>query len=135
MTDDHQELFSGGKPLILGAAGDSRGSTGAASPGTAAAHSALRFQRFPKSFPTFLSVLRVWPAAGKQRTDCSPSISLPGPSPPSCFCLPSPGHWLQPPSRPSSAAGTRTRRHRDFSLPWACQETVPNTSKHSAVMN
>lgn len=65
----------------------------------------------------------------------SPSISLPGPSPPSCFCLPSPRHWLQPPSCPSSAAGTRTRRHRDFSLPWARQETVPNTSKHSAVMN
>lgn len=54
MRDDHQELFSGGKPFTLGAAPHGRGGRGAASPGNAAALSALRFKGFPSPSPLSL---------------------------------------------------------------------------------
>lgn len=119
LTDDHRELFSGGNPFILDAAGDSRGRVGAASPGTAAAHSACPpLSKASQVFPyLYLSSPGL---SGSQRAEdwlLSPSISLPGSSPPSRSRLPSPGHWLQPPGHPSSAAGTRTRRHRDSPYP------------------
>lgn len=70
---------------------------------------------------------------GSRRTEdwpLSPSISLPGSSPPSGSHLPSPGHWLQPPGHPSSAAGTRTRRHRESPCPGHARKlclTLQNT--------
>lgn len=45
----------------------------------------------------------------------SPSICLPGSSPPSHTHLPSPRHWL--PGHSGSDTGTRTRRHKDSPCP------------------
>jgi len=92
---------------------------GAASPGTAAARSALRFPRLPTSFPTFPSVLQVWPAAGERRTTV-PRQLPPRLQPRSALPLTfptEPAPASGPPGRRGPAARTRTRRHWDSPRP------------------
>lgn len=95
------------------------------------------FKGFPSLSLLFLQFSRSGrqPASGEPG---SPGSSLPTSSPPSPLPLTfpkEPASASRPHGRPSSTAGTRTRRHRDSPLPWARQETVPNTSKRSAVRN
>lgn len=71
------------------------------------------FRGFPSLPLLFLQFSRSVRQPATRQLNARPSISLSGSSPPSRFHLPSPGHWLQPPSCPSCAAGTRTRRHSD----------------------
>lgn len=135
MTDDHRELFSGGKPFISGAAGDSRSSAGTVALQQPALPSA--FKAFPSLSLLFLQFSR----SGRQpvsRGPRSPGSCLPSSSPP--FSTPAylprgDGFGLPAPRPPQLRHGDTDTQTQGLSPPWARQETVPNTSKRSAVRN